>query len=139
MKRKYKRLFNGMPFHQYLNTLDEKTKQDALKEYKILKRREYMRNYMKSPNGKKLRLKAQLKKYYGTDINWYESVLKYQNHTCAICGSKYHGQGSRFVVDHDHDTGILRGMLCHQCNLMLGHCKDNIYIMMKMIEYLMKY
>lgn len=41
-----------------------------------------------------------------------------------------------FVVDHDHETGKVRGLLCNSCNVMLGHSKDDVAILQKGIEYL---
>lgn len=52
---------------------------------------------------------------------------------CAICG----GQPSdRLYVDHDHKTGMVRGLLCHQCNSGLGMFKDDKSLLAKAIEYL---
>lgn len=39
-------------------------------------------------------------------------------------------------IDHDHKTGKVRGILCHNCNLILGHAKDKIEILDRSIEYL---
>jgi len=47
---------------------------------------------------------------YGT----YEELLKYQEHKCAICGVD--DSFNRLVMDHDHKTGEVRGLLCHGCN-----------------------
>ena len=50
---------------------------------------------------------------------------------CIICGSD-----DKLVVDHDHITGQVRGMLCNPCNLGLGHFKDNVSTLESAIEYL---
>lgn len=39
---------------------------------------------------------------------------------CECCGDM-----KKLVVDHDHATGLMRGLLCHHCNMMLGHALDN--------------
>lgn len=51
---------------------------------------------------------------------------------CEICGTS---QG-KMCVDHCHTTSGVRGLLCEQCNFMLGHAKDDISILQKAIQYL---
>lgn len=53
---------------------------------------------------------------YGLDIETYEQMLAKQNGKCGLC-EKHMKQP---CVDHDHDTGRVRGLLCHKCNLTLG-------------------
>lgn len=53
----------------------------------------------------------------------YEELLAAQENKCAICGAKVNGNG---CLDHDHRTGIPRGILCKYCNLGLGHLEFNI-------------
>ena len=67
-------------------------------------------------------------------IEVYEQMLKEQNHQCAICGSSPNGK--RLVIDHDHDSGHLRGLLCEKCNLGLGLFRDNIFILELAAQYL---
>jgi hypothetical protein len=43
------------------------------------------------------------------------------------------------VVDHNHTTNKIRALLCSNCNLILGHAKDNKEILIKLSEYLEKY
>lgn len=52
---------------------------------------------------------------------------------CEICGSF-----SRTVVDHDHSTGDVRGVLCSDCNLAIGLMKDNVKRLQNAIQYLTK-
>jgi hypothetical protein len=42
-------------------------------------------------------------------------------------------------IDHDHKTGMIRGVLCQKCNLGLGHMNDDIALMRNAIAYLEKY
>ncbi len=64
-----------------------------------------------------------LRRRYGLAVGEYESLLGAQNGGCAICG----GPSARlhFDIDHDHQTGRLRGLLCGSCNLLLGHAGDD--------------
>lgn len=50
---------------------------------------------------------------------------------CATCGSE-----SNLVIDHDHATGKVRGLLCNDCNLALGKIKDSIETLENMVAYL---
>lgn len=78
-----------------------------------------------------------LKKNYGITLDDYDSMLEAQDGKCAICKRSDPGHNSgRFVVDHDHNTGAVRKLLCSPCNLMLGHAGDNIETLKSAIEYL---
>jgi hypothetical protein len=73
--------------------------------------------------------KHYLKRKYGVNP---EDVL---NH-CEICGGD---NGKKAMcVDHDHETGAVRGTLCSSCNTGIGMLKDNIEILTKAISYLVK-
>jgi hypothetical protein len=61
---------------------------------------------------------------YGLSVEDYARMLERQGCACAICRTKDPGARS-WHVDHDHATGVVRGLLCHRCNLMLGHAKDS--------------
>jgi len=79
-----------------------------------------------------------LSKTYGLSEAQYYTMLEEQNYACAICSlpvdeEEHYG---KFVVDHCHNTGKVRGLLCNKCNLMLGNAKDDIRIMEAGIEYL---
>ena len=63
-----------------------------------------------------------LKKKYGITEQDYNDMLYAQDCCCAICG---HSPDERLVVDHDHSTGLIRGLLCDPCNLMLGQANDD--------------
>ena len=62
---------------------------------------------------------------------------------CKICGKTVHkapenskDKQNQAVIDHDHKTGELRGLLCHQCNVGIGNFKDSIDRMLNAILYL---
>ena len=55
--------------------------------------------------------------------------------TCAICGKQPKGF---LVIDHDHKTEEVRGMLCKQCNIGLGAFKDNPMFLFNAVKYLLK-
>jgi len=72
----------------------------------------------------------------------YDEALASQQGLCAICSrpetAKYKGITKRLSIDHCHVTGIFRGLLCHQCNVMLGRFGDNPETLQRAIDYLQK-
>jgi len=81
-----------------------------------------------------------LRENYGITEAEYEQMLDKQNGQCEICGSPdpFHNS-NRFVVDHCHATGNVRGLLCGECNFMLGKSKDDIQLLESAIAYLRRY
>ena len=77
--------------------------------------------------------KERLKSKYGLTLEQYEEACENQNNSCYICGKPT----SILNVDHCHRTDVVRGLLCSNCNHMLGHAKDNPEILRKGIEYLL--
>ena len=69
----------------------------------------------------------------------YETLLQDQNSTCAICGITAEEIGKRLIVDHNHETLKVRGLLCWRCNSGLGFFKDNQAHLAMAIEYLVKH
>ena len=68
-----------------------------------------------------------LRKHYALSPEDYTGMLSAQNGRCAICRSDSPGRknGRNFDVDHCHSTKTVRGLLCHSCNLGIGHLKDD--------------
>lgn len=81
-----------------------------------------------------------LKRDYGLTVKDYEMMIEKQDHRCAICGSDHNHRTTSeyFFVDHCHDTGTIRGLLCNKCNRMIGNVFDRTDVLKKMIEYLKK-
>lgn len=83
----------------------------------------------------KNRRKSQLSQY-GLTIEEYDKLYDEQNGVCACCGEPQ-TLGCRFLsVDHDHETGRVRGLLCTNCNIGLGHFKDDKEKLKMAIKYL---
>ena len=81
--------------------------------------------------------KSEYRRKYGITIEDYDRMLEEQNGRCAICRTdKPGGAGARFAVDHNHDTGNVRGLLCNNCNRGLGHLKDSVLLLEQAINYL---
>lgn len=80
--------------------------------------------------------KHNLKKYFGLTVEVYDSMYIEQGGCCAICGTHQSELKLRLAVDHDHETGQLRGLLCGSCNTALGLMKDSIGILDNAVSYL---
>ncbi len=78
-----------------------------------------------------------LKRDYGISIDDYNSLLKAQNNRCAICGIENSKTKKDLDIDHDHKTGEIRGLLCNKCNILLGYCNENIFVLDNAIAYLL--
>lgn len=79
----------------------------------------------------------QLQNSYGIGVEQYDSILAEQGGMCAICSTdKPTGKWKVFAVDHDHDTGQVRGLLCNECNRGMGLLKDNASLLRLAAEYL---
>lgn len=63
----------------------------------------------------------------------YQGILNSQGGGCALCGEVE--TGKRMPVDHNHDTGDVRGILCTSCNRGLGLMKDNAELLRKAAAY----
>jgi Autographiviridae endonuclease VII len=71
----------------------------------------------------------------------YNKLLDEQGNSCAICKTTTPSKDprkSRFCLDHDHQTGQIRGLLCTDCNRALGLFKDDSSLLKRALEYLMK-
>lgn len=79
--------------------------------------------------------RGQLLRQYGISVEDFEQLLENQNGLCAICRTDNWGAHGP-VVDHNHATDKVRGILCNKCNLGIGHLNDSISSLERAIEYL---
>ena len=75
-----------------------------------------------------------LKSTYGITIERYEEMLEAQSGVCAICNKT--DDHFSLAVDHDHNSGEVRGLLCSQCNRALGLFKDSKQTLVAATKYL---
>ena len=72
---------------------------------------------------------------FGITTAEYDALLKHQNGRCFICHNEPKKQP--FAVDHDHRTGLIRGLLCMWCNhKLLGGAREKVSLLKRAIEYL---
>lgn len=77
-----------------------------------------------------------LRKAYGIRSTDYESMWTFQGGRCATCHStEIEDRMRRLHVDHDHVTGVVRGLLCMACNHALGKVKDDAKVLMRLASY----
>ncbi len=71
-------------------------------------------------------------------VGLYESLLAKQRGVCAICSRTDNGRWGdrRFSIDHDHRTKQVRGLICHRCNLLIGHFNDNPTLLRRAADYM---
>jgi hypothetical protein len=75
-----------------------------------------------------------LKNLYDLSFNQYEAMLEDQDNACKICAKSFDELPP--VVDHDHATGAVRGLLCTNCNTGLGQFLDSVESLENAISYL---
>ena len=97
--------------------------------------------YYRTPKGKAAVRRYQLKSQFGITPEEYDAILLTQGGGCFICHRKdggyvRNGRIARLAVDHDHETGMVRGILCKQCNQLLGMANDDPEILRAAIVYL---
>ncbi len=94
-------------------------------------------NYIRNPlkvRDNKLRTK------FGITLEQYNELSNRQSNVCAVCFKpevvKRKDKLKTLAVDHCHETGKIRGLLCSKCNMAIGLVKDNVDTLLKMVDYL---
>lgn len=118
--------------HKEETTLRNKTRYAANKEK--------ISAYAARPESRERRRQLQVLAHYGLTTAEYQSLFTKQGGVCAICElpetaqTKY-GHIRNLHVDHDHETGVVRGLLCSKCNTAIGLLKDDASIIQKALDY----
>lgn len=96
-----------------------------------------VRTYHKNNRAKvvKQQLISHRRREYGLTEEQYNDMISSQNNMCAICNKTSH---KTLHIDHDHETGKVRGLLCSNCNTGIGFFKDDISLLNNAIDYLAK-
>lgn len=79
---------------------------------------------------------SRLRRTYGITLDDYDEMLMAQGSGCAICGKAPDKNGRRLCVDHNHNTGRVRGLLCDGCNKALGNLQDSPELCRLAAQYL---
>ena len=89
------------------------------------------------PEKQQLKRRRRSLRTYGITISEFNEMLVSQNGCCAICGSDQPGKLG-FHVDHDHETGLNRGLLCSPCNVGIGMFKESVRLLRAAESYLLR-
>lgn len=92
--------------------------------------------YIKESTPEKRRNSKYLQRY-GITLEDFKSMEEEQAGLCAICQRPPYGKKQVLCVDHCHETGKIRGLLCDDCNNLLGRAKDNPMILISSVVYLL--
>ena len=76
---------------------------------------------------------------FGITAEEYDTILHEQDFKCAICDIHQKHCDKRLAVDHNHETGNIRALLCHHCNTGIGLFKENTEFLATAIKYLEKH
>ena len=79
------------------------------------------------------RMDAYYRRTYGISLEIFNEMSKKQDYRCAICGA-----ATKLLVDHNHETGKVRGLLCNNCNTGLGVFRDSIGILNSAANYIIR-
>jgi hypothetical protein len=78
--------------------------------------------------------RARIKFIYKVDLEYIDNLWDKQNNRCASCSSEL--KPAAAVIDHDHKTGKVRGILCRRCNLLVAYLENNPKILPSVLDYL---
>ena len=82
---------------------------------------------------------AEMRIRFGVDV---EALIRHQDGKCAICETRIEFNtginSTSACIDHNHETGSTRGVLCRACNLGLGHFKDDSDLLISAAQYLQR-
>lgn len=103
--------------------------------------RQYPYNRTETPEEHRRRKRNEYLRWkYGITLGDLEEMFYAQDGQCPICGQEIlletTNRGNDHVVDHDHATGEVRGLLCRTCNGALGGFRDSVERLQRAIEYL---
>lgn len=104
------------------------------------KQKDLRKEYYSNPERKFAYRKRYIEREFGIKYEDYDKMLEEQHGVCAICGKPETKPNAKYLaVDHNHETGEVRGLLCNNCNRALGLLKDNVDVLQNAINYLKKH
>ena len=87
-------------------------------------------------NAYKMEMRNRRLREFGMTQEDYDSMLAAQGGGCAICGTQKGWAGKQLAIDHCHETGAVRGLLCDRCNTGIGKFEDSPELLQKAAAYL---
>jgi hypothetical protein len=95
---------------------------------------EYQASYRTRPERKLADRAGHLKRKFGLTLEQYDEMLAAQEGGCAICSDPPE-EGKTLHIDHDHATGLVRGLLCQRCNHALGLFREDDSLLQEAAAY----
>ncbi len=86
-------------------------------------------------NRERIRFKNRLSRY-SMLVSEFEALWEKQRGACSICGMLF--EDDNYRIDHDHETGRVRGLLCASCNTAMGLFKDAPAVLLNAVRYLVQ-
>lgn len=132
---------------EYRDNNKEKTRKLSLDYYYKKgreKRQENKDQINKTYRERKRHMRYKIKKYFNLTLDEYNQMFIERDNKCDICNNPesakhQNGKTRALALDHCHETGKIRGLLCTSCNRGIGLLKDNITLLENAVEYLRKF
>lgn len=96
----------------------------------------YHRDQYHNGPGRSRTWASNIRKKYGLTVAEYDRMWAAQAGCCAVCGRAFTAQTRRAAVDHCHQTGKIRALLCTRCNTALGAVQDDALTLRALADYL---
>lgn len=95
----------------------------------------HKKNWVENVDVRRRKQSQNLSSLYGITLEQKEQIFAAQGFKCAIC-EESESQDEKWHLDHDHQTGDVRGVLCMLCNMLLGKAKDRPEVLRSAANYL---
>ena len=92
--------------------------------------------YKKDIKKREAQRNRSLKYKFGIDLITYRTMVEQQDGRCVTCSRHYSSLSKPLVVDHNHETGRVRGLLCDYCNRLLGNYENKPSLFRAFEKYL---
>jgi hypothetical protein len=116
------------------NAKARKWRQENLEKAREASRRAQAKRRKENPESVK---RSKLRSSYKLTDREIDDLRIRADGLCELCGKEFgDDSGSRPVIDHEHSSGIVRGLLCGNCNTALGFIDDSIETLQRLSEYL---
>ena len=121
------------PEGDYYVRKDRPSGKGRLSECKECMKSRVMDRYKKDPD---LINDKRAAKVYGITLEQVQEMREQSGGICSICNREGKHHHKRLVIDHDHNTGKVRGLICSTCNSMIGWCGEDTQTLQNLIDYL---
>jgi hypothetical protein len=132
---------------EIVKAIERRTRKKHREKYRERSSKWYYENHQRAKDARKAyRIEKaetirhnKLKAAFGIGLDEYDEMLKSQNGKCAICGVHESRLLRRLAVDHCHNSGKVRGLLCGSCNTGIGSFKESEINLTSAIKYIQKH